>query len=150
MEQRIFLDEDNKLVIESNNGIQRDNGTTIKIKGDFIVKDSDVVKLFSIINKKDCIYSRVIECSDHNISYHHLKSELYVFDNNIADLITEYNRMIDKINDENCRNIVEINKKHNRELDKYKEESIELYRLKSAIKRFNNSRKWYERKLNID
>lgn len=147
MEQRIFLDKDNKLVIESNNGIQRDNDTTIKIKGNFIVKDSDVVKLFSIINKKDCIFPRVIESSSLNISYNHLLSELYVFDNNIADLITEYKSIIEKIGAENKCHIIEINERHNLELKEYKEK---IHKLKSAIERFNNSRKWYERKLNID
>lgn len=54
-EQRIFLDENDNLVVEANNGRQDANGASIKIEGEFTVDAEDVVKLLGIVN--DVYYS---------------------------------------------------------------------------------------------
>ena len=54
-EQRIFLDENDNLVVETNNGRQDASGASIKIEGDFTVGAEDVVKLLGMVN--DVYYS---------------------------------------------------------------------------------------------
>ena len=54
-EQRIFLDENDKLVVETDNGRQDAGGASVKIDGDFTVSAEDVVKLLGIVN--DVYYS---------------------------------------------------------------------------------------------
>jgi tRNA uridine 5-carbamoylmethylation protein Kti12 len=53
--QRIYLDENENLVVETNNGRQDASGASIKIEGDFTVSAEDVVKLLGIVN--DTYYS---------------------------------------------------------------------------------------------
>ena len=53
--QRIYLDENENLVVETNNGRQDASGASIKIDGDFTVRAEDVVKLLWIVN--DTYYS---------------------------------------------------------------------------------------------
>ena len=53
-EQRIYLDEDNKLVVETDNGVIKSDGTTTsEISGDFKISNKDVSKLLVLLN--DCL-----------------------------------------------------------------------------------------------
>ena len=54
-EQRIFLDENDNLVVETDNGRQDASGASVKIEGDFTVSAEDVVKLLGMVN--DMYYS---------------------------------------------------------------------------------------------
>lgn len=132
MEQRIYLDKKNRLVIETNNGKQGINGTTTKVEGDFTVSAEDVVKLFAFVNKKDVVFPCVKEVERGFTYWYDYKNVIITHDKSVEKAFADVEQALKE------------------KSDKIEEYSDEVSRLRKAIKDFNNSRKWYERKINID
>lgn len=132
MEQRIYLDKKNRLVIETNNGKQDINGTTTNVVGNFTVSAEDVVKLFAFVNQRDVVYPCTKEvCNGFSHWYEN------------KNVIITHDKCVEKA-------LADVEQSLKEKSDKIEEYSYEVVRLRQAIKDFNKSRKWYERKINID
>lgn len=132
MEQRIYLDKKNRLVIETNNGKQDINGTTTKVEGDFTVSAEDVVKLFAFVNKKDVVFPCAKEVHPGFTYWYDYKTVIITHDKSVEKAFADVEQALKE------------------KSDKIEEYCDEVSRLRKAIKDFNNSRKWYERRINID
>lgn len=123
-EQRIYLDDSNKLVVVTNQGRIDGNESYAIIQGEFTIYANDVAKLLSMINEKNVkcyhdvcqYYGRYIVASENTLT-----------------------KDIEKLNQE----LQEVKK----DRDAYLRENEQLGRL---IDDFNNSRYFWERKLNIE
>ena len=123
-EQKIYLDDFNKLVVVTNQGRIDGNESYAIIQGEFTIHANDVAKLLSMINEKN------VKCYHDVYQYY---SRYIVASNNT--LIND----IEKLNHE----LQEVKK----DRDVYLRENEQLGRL---IDNFNNSRYFWERKLNIE
>lgn len=134
MEEKIvYLDKNNKLVVETDNGRQDSNGTTTKIEGSFSIQAEDVVKLFALVNNTDVVYPFVGYAPVTDWFFH-----------------SDFRTMI--VAHDGC-----VMEQVNNALKKLKEqeETIENLRKKNLalserIKEFNDSRYWWERKISIE
>lgn len=134
MEEKIvYLDKNNKLVVETDNGRQDSNGTTTKIEGSFSIQAEDVVKLFALVNNTDVVYPFVGYAPVTDWFFH-----------------SDFRTMI--VTHDGC-----VMEQVNNALKKLKEqeETIENLRkknlaLSARIKKFNDSRYWWERKISIE
>lgn len=127
--QRVYFVDDNKLVIETNNGKIADSQTTTILEGDFVIHANDVAKLLATYSEKTLkicsVWRKGGFCNEYQ----------FVGVDDFIDII----------------------KKQEAELAKYREGLAELRLVKelcSSIKKqleqFNNTRRFYERKIDID
>ncbi len=129
--QTIYLDENNKLVVNTNQGVVEEKESYAIIQGAFIIKAEDVAKLLSMINEKNML------------SYHTLcSSEGEWFVGNANELTRQLECEI-KLREEAEQTIMEKNL-----------ECTQLYRQNTRLIRkindFNQSRHLWERKFKID
>ena len=130
--QTIHLDENNKLVVETNNAtIDGYNKTITNLNGKFTIDADDVAKLLSMINEKNMFSRHVLYGS---------QTKWYIGDAN------ELTRQLD------CE--IKANEKREKIIEEKKQECFELNReitrLLRKIDTFNETRYWWERKLKID
>lgn len=123
--QRIYFNDENKLVIETDNCTNINGELRTKVEGGFYIKDEDVAKLFSIVNEKNCFYSQIVIEGDWNYLNKTLKNELYIIDDNFASIIKEQSEKL-----------VELSEK--------------LEKLGDIVTEFNDTRHWWERKIKIE
>ena len=128
--QTIHLDENNKLVVNTNQGVVEGKESYAIIQGEFIIKAEDVAKLLSMINEKNMFSRHALYGSqtkwligDANDLTHQLECEI-------------------KLRKEGER-IMEGKKQECSLLDQ------ENTRLIKKINTFNRTRHWWERKFNI-
>lgn len=123
--QRIYLDENNKLVVETNNAtIDGYNKTITNLNGKFTIDANDVAKLLSMINEKNMFsYDTLYSCY----------RKWYVGD---ADELTHQLE---------C----EIELRKNREEECHRLDQ-RIGKLKRKIDDFNETRHCWERKFKID
>ena len=127
--QRIYLDEDNKLVIITDNGKTNADGTittTIDVDKKFVVSGEDVIKLFGLVNKTDCIfpYIKAVRVSS------------YWFQTRTSCMIITKDDAVKDALEGNAKIIESYEKK--------------IEDLKQIISRYNYTRHWWERKIKID
>ena len=122
--QTIHLDENNKLVVNTNQGIVKERESYAIIQGEFTIDANDVAKLLSMINEKNMFsYDTLYSCY----------RKWYVGD---ADELTH---QLD------CE--IELRKEREKEcrgLDQ------RIWKLKRKIDDFNKTRHCWERKFKID
>lgn len=136
-EQRIYLDEDNKLVIETNNGVIKSDGeTSTKISGIFTISDEDVSKLMVLLN--DCS----IKGGCFNLS------ETSGFVPVGSYVIMGKEERIKEVND-TLRKLKELKEKKQEEV-KFRIKNGTDNKVKELINAYNNTRHWWERKIKID
>jgi hypothetical protein len=129
--QTIHLDENNKLVVNTNQGVVEGKESYAIIQGEFIIKAEDVAKLLSMINEKNMFnYDTLYSCY----------RKWFVGD---ADELTHQIECEVKLREEAEKATMEKNL-----------ECTQLYREKTRlikkINDFNETRRWYERKLDIN
>lgn len=129
--QTIHLDENNKLVVNTNQGVVKERESCAIIQGKFTIDANDVAKLLSMINGKNMF------------SYDTLSSyyrKWYVGDAN------ELTHQLE------CE--IKLRKDRERVVEEKKEECLlldrENTRLLRKINGFNQTRHWWERKIEID
>ena len=134
MEQRIYLDEYCKLVIETNNGKIDFDGTTTEIKGDFTIDAENVAKLLALLNKN--AIGRIAEI--HYFIEHGMRVNdkfCIMQDGELAKIMREQDKENEKLHSE-CEELKQIRNEHTKLLLK--------------IDNFNASRRPWERKFNIE
>lgn len=122
--QTIHLDENNKLVVNTNKGVVEEKESYAIIQGEFTIKAEDVAKLLSMINEKNMF------------SYYTL------YGSQTKWLIGDANDLTHQLD---C----EIELRKNREKECHGLDQI-IWKLKRKISDFNNSRYFWERKFKID
>lgn len=122
--QTVHLDENNKLVVNTNQGVVEEKESYAIIQGEFIIKAEDVAKLLSMINEK-------------NIFSHYT-----IYNEGTKWYIGEENDLTHQLNCE-----VALRKAREKEYKVLLEEHTRLIR---KINTFNESRHLWERKLNIE
>lgn len=127
--QRVYFVDENKLVIETNNGKIADAQTTTILDGDFVIAANDVAKLLATYSEKTfkvcSVWRKGGFCNEYQ----------FIGDNDFIDII----------------------KKQEAELAKYREEVAGLRlakelcsSIKKQLEQFNNTRRFYERKIDIE
>lgn len=130
--QKVYLDENNKLVVITDNAvIDSYNKATTSLDGEFTISAGDVARLLSMIN----------ECNIKGFNTCCLYKEIYFIANesDYTDTIEDQEKRIKGLRD----GIDEMRK----DRDKY---LIENRAMGIAIDKFNKSRYFWERKLNIE
>lgn len=122
--QTIHLDENNKLVVNTNKGVVEEKEGYAIIQGEFTIKAEDVAKLLSMINEKNMF------------SYYTLYG-------------SQTKWLIGDTNDLTHQLYCEIELRKNREKECHGLDQI-IWKLKRKISDFNNSRYFWERKFKID
>ena len=122
--QTIHLDENNKLVVNTNQGVVKERESYAIIQGEFTIKAEDVAKLLSMINEKNMFsYDTLYSCY----------RKWYVGD---ADELThqlDCEIKLRKKKEEECRGLDQ-----------------RIWKLKRKIDDFNKTRHCWERKFIID
>lgn len=122
--QRIYLDDSNRLVVETNKGHIEHNESCAIIQGEFTIHANDVAKLLSMINENN------VKCY-YNI-YSYFSQYIVASENALTKDIEKLNQKLQEVK---------------KDRDAYLHENEQLGRL---IDDFNNSRYFWERKLNIE
>lgn len=133
--QRIYLTDEDKLIIVTDNGRQEKDGITTEIKGEFIVNETTAVRLFGLINNQALLYKSITAYEKAALYMPPTCYNIIVDKKDNVDLISQLKKEID-----------EQNTSYRREIRNYNQE---LDFLKEQIKQFNESRRWWERKLVI-
>lgn len=122
--QRIYLDENNKLVVNTNQGIVKERESYAIIQGEFTIDANDVAKLLSMINEKNMFAFYSMYGKD---------TKWYIGDAN--DLTHQLDCEIElrKKREEECRGLDQI-----------------IWKFKRKKDDFNETRHWWERKFKID
>lgn len=146
VEKKVYLDKNNKLVVTTDNGRQDSNGTTTKIEGSFSIQAEDVVKLFALVNNTDVVYP-FVECAPWHFHDHPL-TMIVTHDGCVMEQVKS---VLEKIKEQE-KTIEELRKDNfalNTALKEQKVSASTLERIKESIKKFNDSRYWWERKISI-
>lgn len=122
--QTIHLDENNKLVVNTNQGVVKERESYAIIQGEFTIDANDVAKLLSMINEKNMFSHYALFSS---------QTKWYVGD---ADELTHQLE---------C----EIELRKNREEECHRLDQ-RIWKLKRKIDDFNKTRHCWERKFKID
>ena len=122
--QTIHLDENNKLVVNTNQGVVEEKESYAIIQGEFVIKAENVAKLLSMINEKNV----------KGITYLYSPNNKYFIANE-----NEYTKDIEMLNNKL--------KEESEKVDKYSHRNSVL---RLMIEKFNETRHWWERKLNIE
>lgn len=127
--QRVYFVDENKLVIETNNGQIANAETTTILDGDFAIHAHDVAKLLAIYSEKTLKVGSVWRNGGLGIEY-----QLVGVDD-----------------------FIDIIKHQEAELAKYREEVAGLRlakelcsSIKKQLEQFNNTRRFYERKIDVE
>lgn len=127
--QRVYFEDGNKLVIETNNGKIADAQTTTILDGDFVIAANDVAKLLASYSEKTLKVCSVWRKGGFCKEYQFIGVD----------------------------DFIDIIKKQEAELAKYREEVTNLRlakelcsSIKKQLEQFNNTRRFYERKIDID
>lgn len=130
--KKCYIDSNNQLCVENDNALIKNNETTTEIKGTYAIESSDVLKLLAILN------DAVIKQELWEVNYRH-----YTYKGKIInDLTEELKEIISKNNF-----LSDENKSLDKEIEKLEKE---IFDLKLKLNKFNNSRKFWERKFNIN
>lgn len=122
--QTIHLDENNKLVVNTNQGVVKERESYAIIQGEFTIDANDVAKLLSMINEKNMFsYDTLYSCY----------RKWYVGD------VDELTHQLE------C----EIELRKNREEECHRLDQ-RIWKLKRKIDDFNKTRHCWERKFKID
>ena len=122
--QTIHLDENNKLVVNTNQGVVKERESYAIIQGEFTIDANDVAKLLSMINEKNMFSHYALFSS---------QTKWYVGD---ADELTHQLE---------C----EIELRKNREEECHRLDQ-RIWKLKREIENFNETRHCWERKFKIN
>lgn len=147
VEKKVYLDKNNKLVVTTDNGRQDSNGTTTKIEGSFSIQAEDVVKLFALVNNTDVVYPFVV-CAPW-LFHDHSLTMIVTHDGCVMEQVKS---ALEKIKEQE-KTIEELRKDNfalNTALKEQKVSALTLERIKESIKKFNDSRYWWERKISIE
>lgn len=144
--QRIYFNDENKLVIETDNCKNINGELHTQVKGDFYIKDEDVAKLFSIVNEKNCSYPHSIHIRGTFTSYYELVNELLVVDDNFASVIESQEKNIERLEQDKK----ELSTVLKTQADTSLVLSNKLEKLGNKITEFNYTRHWWERKIKIE
>lgn len=122
--QRIYFDENNKLVVETNNAtIDGYNKTITNLNGKFTIDADEVAKLLSMINEKNMFNCYTLYDS---------QTKWFIGDANDLTHQLECEIKLRKKREEECRGLDQI-----------------IWELKGKINDFNKTRHWWERKFKI-
>lgn len=148
-EKKVYLDKNNKLVVETDNGRQDSNGTTTKIEGSFSIQAEDVVKLFALVNNTDVVYPFVGYAPVTDWFFHSdFRTMIITHDGCVMEQVNNAHKKLK----EQEKTIEELRKDNfalNTALKEQKVSASTLERIKESIKKFNDSRYWWERKISI-
>ena len=122
--QTIHLDENNKLVVNTNQGVVEEKESYAIIQGEFVIKAENVAKLLSMINEKNV----------KGITYLYSPNNKYFIANE-----NEYTKDIEMLNNKL--------KEESEKVDKYSHRNSVL---RLMIEKFNETRHWWERKFYIE
>lgn len=146
IDKKIYIDKNNKLVVQTDNGIITADKIDSKIEGYFKVEDKDVVKLLAIVNQKDVVYPyfETLKLNGDNETYKLLSFR----DDCIKQEIDNAKQFIKDLEQklQQAENIINLSKLKE---ERIKDVEKECNRIHEQIKEFNNSRHWWERKLKI-
>lgn len=127
--QRVYFVDENKLVIETNNGKIADAQTTTILEGDFVILAHDVAKLLATYSEKT-----LKVCSAWRNRRLGIEYQLVGVDD-----------------------FIDIIKQQEAELAEYRGKVAELHltkelcsSVKKQLEQFNNTRRFYERKIDVD
>ena len=127
--QRVYFVDGNKLVIETNNGKIADAQTTTTLDGDFVILAHDVAKLLATYSEKT-----LKVCSVWRNGHLSINHQLVGVDD-----------------------FIDIIKKQEADLAEYRKKMTELHlakelcsSIKKQLEQFNDTRRFYERKIDID
>ena len=126
--QTIHLDENNKLVVNTNQGVVEEKESCAIIQGEFTIKAEDVAKLLSMINEKNIF------------SYDTLNSSYRKWFIGDASELTHQIECEIKLREEVEKVLMEKNLE-------YRQIYRERTSLITKINDFNETRHWWERKL---
>lgn len=130
--QSIYLDENNHLVVVTDNGRIEKGRTIAKIEGEFEINEQEVKKLLVLLNGEIVFTThKVVDCSYFWESVSYFPSYC-LQEGEISKLLDKANEEIEK----SRKKIVEIE-------EKYKD-------LLEGIDKFNKSRRLWERPFKID
>ena len=128
MKQQIYLDENNHLVVVTDNGRIDKGGTIAKIEGEFEINEQEVKKLLALLNDEIVFTAhKVVEGSYFWESVSYFPSYC-LREGEISDLLEKANKKFE-----------ELRSKSKESENKYNE-------LLEHIKKFNASRRPWERK----
>lgn len=127
--QIVYFVDENKLVIETNNGKIVDSQTTTTLEGDFVIHGNDVAKLLATYSGKT-----LKVCSAWSNRRLGIEYQLVGVDD-----------------------FIDIIKQQEAELAEYRGKVAELHltkelcsSVKKQLEQFNNTRRFYERKIDVD
>lgn len=130
--QRIYINEDDKLVIETDNGQLVGNETSTKIEGVFEVDGLDVMKIKHLIDGSE-FKTCVISTRDEN-GYYSSKYFGYIVDKKEGDVFKkELNTKINELIEEKRKLSKEFNDKLTSIFNKIKEHNSHWYNRKIKI-----------------
>lgn len=143
MEKRIYLDDDNHLVVVTNKGKIEKGGSTAFIEGDYIVDDIVVGRLLALLNDEvvcteyeEQYYLYYLGCptrfQTRGASYCMRKGEIY-------ELLKKMKEELDDC----CSEKVKYIDKHRKINEKYND-------LLEKVKKHNATRRPWERKIDLD
>ena len=128
--QTIHLDENNKLVVNTNQGVVEEKESYAIIQGEFIIKAEDVAKLLSMINEKN-----MFNCYT-------------LYGSHSKWLIGEANDLTHQLECE-----IKLRKEREKTIEEKRQECFEIERENTKIIRkienFNETRHLWERKFKI-
>lgn len=137
--QRIFLTEEDELVIITDNGKQTKDKTEVGLHGTFEVSAKDVARLFGLINKKTLLYCSSLKIDAPYSLYPQCRELLCIID-------AKENGVLQKISDK-----LSAKEKDLARLNMIHEGLIrENNDLKNKVKEYNKNRHWWERELKIE
>lgn len=135
-QKRVNIDDSGILTIGNDNAKWVHGDTSTNIDGDYVISAESLRRLMVMMTENP-----MMVCTTHNTWYlkdymPNVSCELITTDKEIAEEITKMNVAYKKANDE-----LEVVKRE-RDLEKFKRISFE-----KKIEEFNNSRHWWQRKL---
>ena len=130
--KKCYIDSNNQLCVENDNALIKNNETTTEIKGTYTIESSDVLKLLALLNDV------VIKQELWQENYRH-----YTYKGKIINNLTEELKEIISKNE----TLLDKNKSLDKEIEKLEKE---IFDLKLKLNKFNNSRRFWERKFNLN
>lgn len=130
--KKCYIDSNNQLCVENDNALIKNNETTSEIKGTYTIESDDVLKLLVLLN--DVVIKQ--ELWQENYRHYTYKGKII---NNLTEELKEITSANNSLSDKLFRCETEKEK-----LEK------EIFDLKLKLNKFNNSRRFWERKININ
>lgn len=130
--KKCYIDSNNQLCVENDNALIKGEETTTEIKGTYTIESSDVLKLLALLNDV-VIKQELWQVNYGNYTY---KGKI------INNLTEEFKEIISK-----NETILDENYSLGKEIEILEKE---IFDLKLKLNEFNNSRRFWERKININ